>query len=124
MMQKHERDKHLVCFMGIESVIHLAKEQAARESAQDTAYAMDVIEILAAEVVSLREWGMWTLSPEDVEVKAREMGVELTPDQVLDLRHRFKKGFDAAVENWQEILAEAIEEVTGRDDRAKSDTVT
>jgi hypothetical protein len=113
MISKKERRKFLVSFMGIESVINIAKEQAAHEASQDAASAMDVIEILAAELVALREWGMWTLSPEDVEIKAAEMGVELTADQVLDLRHRFKKGFDAAVENWPEILAEAIEEVTG-----------
>jgi hypothetical protein len=113
MIDRKQRSRYLVDQDGIDEIVNLARVQAERENVTFTGPTdQDVIEVLAAEVMMLREWGMWRLDPDDVQIKAKEMGLKLTADQVRDVRYSFKKGFDAAVENWPEILSEAIEEAT------------
>lgn len=115
MIGKEEHMSYLVCQIGIDAVIHSAREQADRENVTFTGPTdADVIQILAAKIVALNEWGMWTLSPDDVQIRAKQVaGRRLTPDEVQDVRHYFRKGFEANQCNWSEILEQAIEEVTG-----------
>lgn len=60
-----------------------------------------------------KEWEIFTLSEGDITGLAKEMGIKrkLTDDELEDVAHHFKNGFDAGNEFWEETLKQAIEEV-------------
>lgn len=60
-----------------------------------------------------KRWCCWRLSPEDIEMVAREnleMDHQFSEDEIFEIRHNFKKSMEYNNENWQEILEIAIED--------------
>jgi len=114
MMESRERDKYLVEKEQIGAVITEALGIEKQEHQPSVSYYREtraVVEIIAAEVVRLACWGMWFLSPEDIENAAHQMGKLLTSEQVSEVRRLFRKAFECNNENWTEMLGDAIEEV-------------
>lgn len=60
-----------------------------------------------------REWDVWTLSEADIRGVCEDKEIpfgKLTDSDLDEIAHRFKKGFQYAVEDWDSWLAEAINE--------------
>lgn len=110
MMESRDREKYLVEKEQIESVITEVLGIERRERGGSVYRHQRMIKILAAEVVRLDSWGMWILSPEDIEHIAHDMGVTLTSEQVDEVRRLFRKAFEHNNDNWTDMLVDAIEE--------------
>lgn len=111
MMESREREKYLVDKGEVNTIVTeaLSVEKQEREGPADVYIrSRRVVDILAAEVVRLDSWAMWVLSPEDIELRAHNMGLTLTSEQVGEVRRLFRKAFEC--NNCTEILVDAIEE--------------
>ncbi len=113
MMESGDHEKYLVDKSDINSVITeaLLIEKPERQEADYIPSWRETVDILAAEVVRLRDWSMWMLSPEDIQWVYHDMGVWLTSEQMIEVRRLFKKAMQCNNENWTDILEDAIEEV-------------
>jgi len=57
---------------------------------------------------------MWTLSEDDIKYVALGMGVtELSPVELEDVARIFKRYVEHTLENWEQMMRDAIREVTG-----------
>ena len=73
---------------------------------------VEVREVLAAWALR-DQWIVKTLTLNNKETLAEEMGISMdriTSDVISDIVHSVEKGVDAALENWGDMVGEAIEE--------------
>jgi|SRR5665811_1276670 len=59
------------------------------------------------------QWAVKELSLSNIEALAEEFGISkdrITPEVLSDIVHSVEKGVDAALENWGDIVREAIED--------------
>jgi len=73
---------------------------------------VEVREVLAAWALR-DQWIVKTLTLNNIETLAEEMGISMdriTSDVISVIVHSVEKGVDAALENWGDIVREAIEE--------------
>ena len=80
---------------------------------------VEVREVLAAWALR-DQWIVKTLTLNNIETLAEEMGISMdriTSDVISEIVHSVEKGVDAALENWGDIVREAIEDsVPHKDD--------
>jgi hypothetical protein len=70
-----------------------------------------VDEIEATE--NSREWVCWILSKEDIDWVAKKNGIKegSSKDEYEAIARQFRKGLEWAMDDWEEILETAIEDV-------------
>ena len=64
-----------------------------------------------------KQWHIWTLSEGDIEMVCERMNVDfrsLSEDEIESIARFFRKGFEFANEDWEDILVEAIREAIGK----------
>jgi len=63
------------------------------------------------------EWSVKELTRDNIETIARQLGIpmeKINDDVISDIVHSVRKGVDAALENWDEIVRLAIRECSGQ----------
>jgi len=63
-------------------------------------------------VTERKEWECWTLSYEDIQEAAQEQEIDLSSfdrEDLDEVARRFTSGLEFALEDWLEILKEALE---------------